>query len=416
MEYYPRKIDEKLTAWIPRKETILLKGPRQSGKTTTFRHLQETLGGTYLTLEDEDIRQSFEKNPTEFIKRYTQGKKTTLFIDEAQYSNNAGKHLKLIYDHFSESIKLFVTGSGSFDIKVQIGKHLVGRAVYFELHPLDFEEFLLWKAKDLHAIYQDYKQALLQFITEQQNTIQTEPLFLQEFRTLLQEYLLYGGYPAIVKENAIEIKKELLKNLTRTYLEKDVFFFFHIMHLEKFNKILHYLSFTNGSLLEISSLMRELHMDFKTIENYLSVLSNTSIITLLPPYHKNLTTELKKAKKIYFNDLGMRNSILNNFLPLESRMDKGVLLENYIFNQLIRTIDGTTHYWRTTGKAEVDFIINHENHLVPIEVKSQTKTGKSFLSFLKTYKPKRAVVFTEKEFTIKHIDHTTVVFLPHFFI
>jgi uncharacterized protein len=416
MEYYPRKIDEKLEHWRTRKEIILIKGPRQSGKTTTFQHLQETLGGSYITFEDEELLQSFEKNPKEFIKRYTPNKKNLLFIDEAQYSKNAGKNIKLIYDLFSDSLKLFVTGSGSFDIKVEIGKHLVGRAAYFELFPLDFEEFLLWKAKDLHTIFVDYHKSLQAFLSEQTDTIETDPVFQQEFRMLLQDYLLFGGYPAIVKENNIEIKKELLKNLTRTYLEKDVFFFFNIMHLEKFKKILHYLSFNNGSLLEISSIMHELHMDFKTIENYLSVLSNTSIISLLPPYYKNLTTELKKAKKIYFNDLGLRNSILNNFLPLESRMDKGILLENFIFNELARNVNATIHYWRTTGKAEVDFIVHRGTQVIPIEVKSQTKPGKSFLSFLRTYTPKRAVVFTEKEFGIKQIEQTTVAFVPHFFI
>jgi len=157
-------------------------------------------------------------------------------------------------------------------------------------------------------------------------------------------------------------------------------------------------------------------MDFKTIENYLSVLSNTYIVSLLSPYYKNLTTELKKAKKIYFNDLGIRNSVMNNFLPLENRMDKGILYENYIFNELKSNFDGKINYWRTTGKAEVDFILQLNSEIIPIEVKSQTKIRKSYLSFLKTYKPKTGVVFTEKEFKIKKIGDTKVAFIPHFFV
>lgn len=292
----------------------------------------------------------------------------------------------------------------------------MGRVVYFELLPLDFEEFLLWKAKDLHKIFTAYKKSVQDFLLEKEETIETEPVFQQEFKSLLQEYLLFGGYPAIVKEEDTKIKTELLKNLTRTYLEKDVFFFFNIMHLEKFKNVLNYLSFNNGSLLEVSSIMNELHMDFKTIENYLSILSNTSIISLLPPYHKNLTTEIKKARKIYFNDLGLRNSLLNNYLPLESRMDKGVILENFIFNELTKNFEGKINYWRTTGKAEVNFILQTESHIVPIEVKSQKKPGKSFHSFLQAYKAKRALVFTEKEFNIKQIENTKVGFIPHYFI
>ena len=415
MEYYPRKIENNLESWLKNKETILIKGPRQSGKTTLLLHLKEKHGGNYVTLEDDEMLTSFEKNPKEFAKRYIKNEKNLLFIDEAQYSKEAGRKIKLIYDLYADKLKLLVTGSGSFDIKVQIGKYLVGRAIYFDLLQLDFEEFLMWKAKDLHKIFIDYKKSVLDFILEKED-INIEPVFEQEFKNLLQEYLLYGGYPAVVKEQDIMIKKDLLKNLNRTYLEKDVFFFFNIMHLEKFKQLMNYLSFNNGSLIEISSIMSDLHMDFKTIENYLSILSNTSIVSLISPYYKNLTTELKKAKKIYFNDLGLRNSIINNFLPLESRIDKGTLLENYILNELKSNFNGKINHWRTTGKAEVDFILSTEKNVVPIEVKSFTKTGKSFLSFLKTYKPKRALVFTEKEVGLKKIQDTKVAYIPHYFI
>jgi len=415
MEYYPRKIEKNMDRWLDRKEIILMKGPRQSGKTTLFLHLKEKLGGNYVTLEDEENLSSFEKNPKEFVKRYIENNKNILFLDEAQYCKNAGKTIKLIFDLYSDNLKLFITGSGSFDIKVEIGKNLVGRSIYFELIPLDFEEFLMWKAKDLHKVFIDYKKSFTDFVLEGEN-FNVEPAFEKEFNSLLQEYLLFGGYPAIVKENDKDLKKELLKNLTRTYLEKDIFFFFNIMHLEKFKNLLNYISFNNGSIFEISSIMRELHMDFKTIENYLSVLSNTYIISLLSPYYKNLSTELKKTKKIYFNDTGLRNSLMNNFLPLENRMDKGILYENYIFNELKSNFNEKMNYWRTTGKAEVDFILHLDNKIIPVEVKSQTKIRKSYLSFLKTYKPKTGVVFTEKEFKIKKIEDTKVAFIPHFYI
>ncbi len=415
MEYYPRKIEKNMDGWLDRKEIILMKGPRQSGKTTLFLHLKEKLGGNYVTLEDEENLSSFEKNPKEFVKRYIENNKNILFLDEAQYCKNAGKTIKLIFDLYSDNLKLFITGSGSFDIKVEIGKNLVGRSIYFELIPLDFEEFLMWKAKDLHKVFIDYKKSFTDFVLEGEN-FNVEPAFEKEFNSLLQEYLLFGGYPAIVKENDKDLKKELLKNLTRTYLEKDIFFFFNIMHLEKFKNLLNYVSFNNGSIFEISSIMRELHMDFKTIENYLSVLSNTYIISLLSPYYKNLSTELKKTKKIYFNDTGLRNSLMNNFLPLENRMDKGILYENYIFNELKSNFNEKMNYWRTTGKAEVDFILHLDNKIIPVEVKSQTKIRKSYLSFLKTYKPKTGVVFTEKEFKIKKIEDTKVAFIPHFYI
>jgi predicted AAA+ superfamily ATPase len=415
MEYYPRKIEEKVEKWLNRKEIILIKGPRQCGKTTLLLHLQEKLGGNYVSLEDEAILKTFEENPKEFAKRYSNEQKTFLYIDEAQYSKNAGKNLKLLFDLFSDNLKLIVTGSGSFDIKVEIGKHLVGRAIYFEMFPLDFEEFLMWRARDLHKIFIDYKNAVIDFILQGKG-ISVTPSFEKEFQSLLSEYLIYGGFPAIVKEKDEGIKRELLKNLTRTYLEKDIFFFLNIHHIEKFRSLLSYLSFNVGSLIEISSIMNELKMDYRTVERYISILANTYVISLVSPFYKNLATELKKAKKAYFIDVGLRNSIMNNFMPLESRTDKGAILENFIFNELRLNFGEKINYWRTTSKVEVDFVIQKGDEIIPIEVKNQAKLKRGFFSFLKAYKPKRALVFTEKEFSVNKFNNTEVAFVPHYFI
>ncbi|OYT43517.1 MAG: hypothetical protein B6U88_00835 [Candidatus Aenigmarchaeota archaeon ex4484_56] len=406
MEYYPRKIEEKLDKWLKRREIILIKGPRQSGKTTLLLHLNEKLNGNYVTLEDEDIKLSLENNPKEFAKRYLDSK--FLFIDEAQYLKNIGKKLKLLFDLFGDKLKLIITGSGSFDIKVEVGKYLVGRAIYFELYPLTFEEFLLWKDKSLYKIFLDYRKKLIDFILKY-NSIE-KPVFEKEFYSLLEEYLIFGGFPAIVKEKSDEIKKELLKNLVRTYLEKDVFFFLGIRHLDKFRNLLKYLAFNIGSLLNISSIMQEFKIDYKTVEKYLAILYNTYIISLLPPFYRNLSTELKKSKKIYYIDIGLRNALIDNFTSLDKRQDKGEIYGNYIFNEL-KNYFKDVKYWRTTGKAEVDFVIKVNNEIVPVEVKSKTKLTRGFISFLKTYKPKRAIVFSSKEFGIRKIEKTKVAFV-----
>ncbi|MEM3832379.1 MAG: ATP-binding protein [Thermoprotei archaeon] len=414
MEYYPRKLEEELDKWIERKEVLIIKGPRQSGKTTLLLHLREKYGGVYVTFEDEDMLRSFEEAPKEFVLRFLQEGKEILFLDEAQYSRKVGKNIKLLFDLFSEKLKFVVTGSGSFDIKVEVGKYLVGRAIYFELLPLSFEEFLLWKAKDLHKIFLEFKNQVKLFILNGKK-IEVSPVFQREFSSLLEEYIIFGGFPAIVKEKDEKIKAELLKNLMRTYVEKDVFFFLNVREIEKFRKLLNYLSLTTGSLLELSSLMKEIGIDYKTLESYLSILLNTYIISFVSPFYRNLVTELRKAKKVYFIDTGLRNSLINNFLPLASRTDKGILFENFIFNEL-RGLGFDVKYWRTSGKAEMDFIIELQNQLIPVEVKSFGKIKRGFLSFINTYRPKSAIVFTENEFMIKRINDTNVAFLPHFLI
>jgi len=413
MEYYPRKIEEKMDKWLRRKEVIVVKGPRQSGKTTLLLHLQERLGGKYVTLEDEEILRAFEKAPREFASRFL-GEKI-LFVDEAQYCKDAGRRVKLIHDLFSNRLKIFLTGSGSFDIKVEVGKHLVGRGIYFELLPLDFEEFLIWKAKDLHNVFLEYKRALTSF-TLTGKEVKAKVAFENEFKTLLEEYLIFGGFPAIVKENDQEIKKELLRNLVRTYLEKDIFFFLNVRHIEKFRNLLQYLSLNIGSMLEVSSVMSELKMDFRTVESYLAILENTYLISLVKPFHKNLTTELKKTRKIYFNDLGLRNAAINNFVQTGSRTDRGSLIENFILNELKASFEKEIRYWRTTGKMEVDFIIRTNGEAIPIEVKTRRKLGGGFQGFLEAYRPKKALVFTEDEFGLEKIKGTNVLHVPHFFI
>ena len=413
MEYYPRKIEEKMDKWIKRPEILIVKGPRQAGKTTLLLHLAEKLGGKYASLEDEDFKNSLERDPKSFARRFMEGRKTVLLLDEAQYLRDVGKRLKLIYDLYSDRLKLIVTGSGSFDVKVEVGKYLVGRAAYFELLPLSFEEFLMWKARDLHKLFADRKKEIVEFVkTGKRPDISV--VFEREFRELLEEYLLFGGYPAVVKEDDREMKTELLRNLARTYLEKDVFFFFDVRHLETFNSFMKYLAVANGALLNVSSVMRELGMDYKTVRHYLSVLQHTYVITRVAPFHRNRATELKKAAKVYFVDTGLRNSIAGGFAPLETRVDRGVLLENFILNEL-RAL-GEVRYWRTTGKAEVDFVLQLEGDIVPVEVKTEARAGRGFLSFIQSYRPARALVFTLREFGVRRIGGTQVLMVPHFFV
>ena len=413
MEYYPRKIEEKLDKWLRRREVIVIKGPRQSGKTTLLLHLRDKLGGKYVTLEDDEILRALDNAPKEFASRFLEEK--ILFIDEAQYCKDVGKRIKLIYDLFSDRLKVFLTGSGSFDIKVEVGKHLVGRGVFFELLPLDFEEFLMWKAKDLHGLFSEYRRVLMDFILAGKES-NVKVAFEHEFRNLLNEYLVFGGFPAVVKEKDPEIKKELLKNLVRTYLEKDVFFFLNIRHIEKFRNLLQYLSFNVGSILEASSIMSEFKMDFKTVESYLTILENTYLIYLVRPFYKNLATELKKARKIYFTDIGLRNAVINNFVQFESRTDKGSLIENFILNELKANLGGEVRYWRTTGKAEVDFVLNLDGEVIPVEVKSLGKLRRGFRSFLEAYRPEKAIAFTEDRFEFETIGDTRILYAPHFFI
>jgi predicted AAA+ superfamily ATPase len=414
MEYYPRKIEEKLEKWLGRKEYLLLKGPRQSGKTTLLLHLHEQLGDSeYLTLEDPEWREAFERDPKRAAERILERGKSILLLDEAQYVKEIGQRLKLLFDLYGGRLKVIATGSGSFDIKVEIGKHLVGRAIYFELMPLTFEEFLMWRARDLHRTYLGFVESLSKFLKG--GKLETKPIFEREFQSLLEEYIIFGGFPAVVKESSQETKRELLRNLVNTYIERDIFYFLGVKTPEKFQNLMKFLAFQAGGLLNHAEACRELGIDFRTLQSYLSLLRQSYMIDLLPPFFRNLITELRKSRKFYFLDTGLRNSLLNRFGPLREREDKGRLLENHLFIQL-RSRFENLHFWRTAGGAEIDFILDGDGP-VPVEVKvGKGRPGKGFASFLKSYRPKRAIVFTEGEFGVREILGIKVAFLPHYFI
>jgi hypothetical protein len=412
MEYIPRKIQGKLDKWLGRKEAILIKGPRQAGKTTLLKHYQEKLDCGYVSLDDTELREAIDKNPIAFAKRFARG--GYLLIDEAQYVKDVGLRIKQIYDTLG--IKIIATGSGSFDIKEQIGKYMVGRAFYLELYPLSFEEFIHYKANELYGAFTSFSRELIRFVEEGRH-MKAEPVFEREFYDLLNEYVVYGGFPAVVKEGSEEAKRDVLKNLATTYLEKDVSFFFDVRQSEKFSDFLKYLSFNNSGMINAADAGRELGIDYRTLWSYISIMTNTYIISLLQPFHTNESTELKKEKKVYFVDTGLRNSLLNNYLPVESRNDKGALLENFVLRELYSNFsESKIHYWRTTTKAEVDFVLEQKDKILPIESKSSGTVSRSLMSFLDKYKPERALIFGKRGIGISKRDGTDLANVPYFFV
>ncbi|MEX2739333.1 MAG: AAA family ATPase, partial [Candidatus Wukongarchaeota archaeon] len=164
---FPRDILTYLTKWLNRKEAYAIKGPRQSGKTTILKILQEKLkkeNVIFLNFEDPDILEAFETNPKEYIKSFmiNQGKHYFL-MDEYHYVKNSGKTLKLLYDTF-ENAKFIVTGSSSLELSDAMAKFLVGRVFFFELFQFSFHEFLTAKNPRLANVYKEKNSQIKEFI------------------------------------------------------------------------------------------------------------------------------------------------------------------------------------------------------------------------------------------------------------
>ena len=410
MIYIEREIESSIIKWLDTKEILIIRGSRQSGKTTLLNRLKEMLISKgvgkenihYLTFEDVVLRMKFEENPKEFIEFYASGKgkkKNYFLLDEVQYIQDIGQKLKLVFDLFSE-IKIIISGSSSFDLTT-LGEYLVGRAIFFDLYPFSFAEFLKTKGKNYEQLYNKIK------IDITKKTIQIKKtIFIDDLNKLLQEYLTFGSYPRVVLEKDVAKKKELLKNLFITYIEKDIVARYGIKYREETVKLMKALASSTGNVTNYETLTIHSGLKYNEVRKILPILEDSFVITLLKPFYKNLLHELRKNPKIYFIDFGFRNYLLERF----EQIDYDYLYENFVLNELKRK--NKIFYWRTTSKAEVDFIIEGKNEIIPIEIKTTPKITRSFRSFIQHYKPDKAFIINTKIIGITKINNCTIYKIP----
>lgn len=418
MKLYKRKLEDKIKKYIQRREIIGIRGARQTGKTTLLKMIAGKLKGEkiFINLDIPEKRRVLEENPLDFVKRFKKNeKKLYLFFDEIQRVKNAGEKLKIIYDEFPE-VKMFISGSSSLEIKTNVLPFLVGRLLLFELYTFDFEEFLLTKDEGLIRLFKEKLDSIKKFLEGKGEP--APPSFQEEFLKYWKEYVIFGGYPEVVKAEKVEEKIMLLKNIYNLYLEKDIIGFFKIEETSKFENFTKALAFNIANLLNLNSIVSDIKISYKKGEEFLEILTHSYILYLLKPFHKNLVTELKKSPKIFFLDLGLRNTSINNFTNFDSREDKGKLTENFVFRELITNFNEyEINYWRTTGKAEIDFVLSKDKKLIPVEVKiSGEKLGRGFYSFIKTYNPEKALIVTLNKFKKQKVLNTEIYWVPIFFL
>ena len=418
---YPRSILPKLLKWLDRREAYVIKGPRQSGKTTLLKILEKELekkkkNVVFLNFEDPDILEAFEKNPKEYVKSFlTKPEKYYFLMDEYHYVKEPGKKLKLLYDTF-ENLKFIVTGSSSLELSGAMARFLVGRVFFFELFPFSFYEFLLAKNSRLARIYEERNSKIKEFFLKGKIEIE-EDIFLKEFIPLLNEYVTFGGYPAVIKAEDFETKRTILKNIYDTYISKDVVEFLRISDAFKYRSIVRTLATLIGNLLNYNEICSTCQSYYKEVKRIISILFETYIINLIQPFYRNPITELKKIPKIFFLDLGLRNYVIDNFNSIEKRTDGGAIVENFVFLSLRNIFpEKIINYWRTIAKAEVDFVVRLNDKIIPVEVKCQTfkkpKISRGFRSFIESYKPERALIVTKDFWSKIKISNTTILFVP----
>lgn len=369
---------------LVRKEHTILIGARQVGKTTILKQLfkesEEVFPAVFINLERKDLLAQLDESPLNILKLVPkqENKRTLVFIDEIQYLQDPTNFLKLLYDDYVNQIKIVATGSSAFYIDKEFKDSLAGRKRIFELSTLNFQEFLEFKGEN------EILSELNHFRAGNTNLIKSEAILW----ALMEEYLLFGGYPAVVLENNREEKISLLQDLRDSFIKRDILES-GIKNETTFYRLMILLASQSGNLLNQNELSLSLRIPYPEIENYIYVMRKCFHIELVRPFFRNIRKELTKMPKAYFKDLGLRNVLLNYFEPLENRLDKGILLENYIYLHLRnKHSNDKIKYWRTADNNEVDFVIeNTIDSGKAIEAKFNAREAKEskYTKFISAY-------------------------------
>lgn len=329
MKIFNREAEPRITSVLFKDKILVILGPRQSGKTTLAKKIINGYGqqGAYYDCQLADVRANFVMGKPETLLPLTRNKKIVVF-DEAQTIQDIGTILKVFHDTFP-GVQIIATGSSSFDLANKIKEPMTGRAYEFMLLPLSLPEISLaypaMSEADLFSIMQ------------------------------------FGSYPAVVAAETVDEKLFAIKNIATNYLYKDVFVFEDIRNPKVFEDLLKMLALQVGSMVSVNELAQGLGVTRTTVNRYLRLLEQSFIIKRIYSFSNNPRTELKKAFKVFFLDVGVRNALVDIASPMATRADKGAIFENFFVAERIKRgalaiFPPEIMFWRTRSGQEIDVI------------------------------------------------------------
>ena len=333
-------------------KTLVIYGPRQSGKTTaveSYLATHELVSDVVSFNGDETTDRQLLADASAEKLRLLVGKKKILFIDEAHKVPNIGLVLKRAWDKV-KGVQVIASGSSSVELADKIEEPMTGRKFDYTLMPPSFAELVSV----------------------------TSPA--DELRCIEQR-MIYGMYPDVVTHPGDEVDR--LRMIGKGYLYKDILAMGEIKRPELLDRLLSALAFQIGQEVIYSELAQTVGTDDKTVAKYIDILEKAYIIRKVPSYARNLRNELKKSKKIYFNDCGIRNYIIGDWRPLDMRgaTEAGHLWENYLVAErakwrLVHEPETREFFWRTTQQQEVDLVEESASGMKAFEFKWNPRKGK----------------------------------------
>jgi len=363
-----RFLEQTLREKLKSKKAIILLGARQVGKTTLLRELfknEEKI--LWLNGDELDVQSIFANISATRLKAII-GENKFLIIDEAQRIKDIGLRLKLITDQIPE-VQLLVTGSSALELANVVNEPLTGRKWEYKMFPISFGEMVAHHG-------------------------------LLEEKRLLPHRLIYGYYPEVV--NQIGMEKDILKQLASSFLYKDVLLLDQVKRPDALVKLLQALAYQVGSQVSYNELSQLCGIDAKTVEKYIVLLEQTYVIFRLGSFSRNLRNELKKSRKIYFYDNGIRNALIANFSQIENRSDIGALWENFLVSERLKSLSynavWTNHwYWRNTEQQEIDYLEDGDGKLRAFEFKWNPKAKVKFPNSFKLAYPEASFEVVDRD-------------------
>lgn len=365
-----RTIQKQVEKALFKGKIVVIYGARQVGKTTLVLEILRKFPekSEYFNCDEPDVRAAFTEKTSTEIKAFI-GNKKIVVLDEAQRVKNIGLTLKLITDNFPE-IQIIATGSSSFDLSNEIAEPLTGRKIEFHLYPFSMEE-----------LGQVFSQL--------------------ELNRLLEQRMIFGMYPEIAI-NGAEAGRNL-KNLASSYVYKDILQYQGIKNPEILEKLLQALALQVGNEVSYNELAGLVGVNKNTVASYIRILESAFIIFRLGPWSRNLRSELKKLRKIYFFDNGIRNALINNLNPPDLRTDVGALWENFIISERIKrnnnhAADARSFFWRTKQKQEIDYLEEQNGKMAGFELKWNKDNLHIPKSFREAYPESEVSLVNRKNF------------------
>ena len=365
-----RTLKQRLIDKVDYKKAIVILGPRQVGKTTLINEIAASLGDyLYINGDDPQVQLLWNKPTKSFILNYV-GNYKVVVIDEAQRIENIGLSVKMLIDE-KKDIQVFVSGSSALELAGKVNEPLTGRKWEYRLYPLSWQE-----------------------IKNNKSFAHTIPL--------LENFLVTGMYPEVI--NQPNNAKEILTNLAGSYLYKDILESGGIRKPEILLKLLQALAWQVGNEVSYNELAQTVGADKATVSTYIDLLEKSFVIFKLNPLSRNLRNEISSTRKIYFYDNGVRNTVINNLAPIESRNDIGALWENFIISERKKILAykefyGNTYFWRNTLQSEIDYLEEEDGQFSAFELKWNPKAKARFpKTFMEAYKPKSTNILHRDNF------------------